>query len=86
MSARWLPPFALLALARAAPVVTWASSPVLPGETLLLAGHDFDGSCVATFSTTSAAVPATTLAASAVAGHATPSSLKFIVPAALPAA
>jgi hypothetical protein len=74
----------LLLCSRASSVViTWASEPVQPGETLLLSGGGFDASCNATFTTTSGAP--TTLTAPAVDGHATPSSLKFIVPLALPA-
>ena len=74
---------ALSGVSAVAPVIiTWASEPVQPGETLLLAGGGFDASCSATLSTTSPSVPAHNVTLPAVPGHATPSSLKFALPAA----
>lgn len=66
-------------LARAAPIVTWVSEPVQPGQTLLVAGGGFDDSCVASFATTSS-VPSSHADAAVLPGHATASSLKFTVP------
>ena len=67
------------------PIITWASSPVQPGETLLLSGADLTPPCTASFSTTSSTVPPTTLSTPALVNHSFPDSLKFTVPIALPA-
>ena len=67
------------------PAITWLSQPVQPGETLLLSGANLDSSCIANFSTTSTGVARTWALGSVVPGHATASSLKIPVPAALPA-
>ena len=66
------------------PVITWASQPIQPGETLLLAGAHFTPPCTATFATTSPGLPPLSLAAPALPNHTSPGSLKFTVPAALP--
>jgi hypothetical protein len=67
------------------PAITWASEPIQPGETLLLAGDGFDTTCSATLTTVTPSIPATTRTIRAVAGHATSSSLKFLVPSDIPA-
>lgn len=71
--------------ASAIPTITWASEPVQPGETLLLAGDDFDPSCSAILSTMTPSIPSTTRTVQAVDGHATSNSLKFLLPSDLPA-
>ena len=72
------------ALAQPPPAITWASEPIQPGETLLLAGAHFSPPCTATFSTTSPGVPPASLSAPALPNHTSPGALKFAVPGALP--
>ena len=76
--------FLAVAVASPPPAITWASQPTFPGETLLLHGAAFDASCVLNLTASPARGSASTLL-SPIAGHVAPGSLKFSLPASLPA-